>query len=489
MYPYKGKANAAFFFPVTPIGDGSGTVLTFTLDQKFEPSQFLIGRFRLSVTTDADAQVKASLPPRIAELAQLAADRRTAAQHREVADFYFSTDQRLVARQKRLQKIDAMVGPYAEMARLEAAFNAPSPQFDAARAAWEANVRAGDAWLPLDFSETKSAGGASLVKNPPDESILVTGSSPATDTYTLIASAPPIRRITAIRVEALSDPRLPGNGPGRSSGGNFVLTKLNVRTDDAKGTAMSGPIEFRGASATFEQQGFRALGAIDDRDDTGWAVAPNVGVPSAATFYPAEPIVLDPGSRLIVELEQKFAGAPQHTLGHFRIWITGNAAPDAAQHVPLDVLAALRVAADKRDRQQKAVVENFYRTSADSSALEPLRDRLTELRTDIADRTQHAQYREGTVAFLLNRNDSFDGELQVTLEGFSVGRRRPIEQDLKYEPLRVARGAASAALPFTVQPAAELGTRLAILKAEATVGDETYVEYSPAFPLTVTPAR
>src|SRR5206468_2688678 len=111
---------------------------------------------------------------------------------------------------------------------------------------------------------------------------------------------------------------------GRAANGNFVLTKLNVRAG-AKGAAMT-PIEFRGAAASFEQQGYRALGALDDRDDTGWAVMPNLGMPAVATFYPTEPIAPE-GGQLTIDLEQKFAGAAQHTLGRFRIWITTHPNP------------------------------------------------------------------------------------------------------------------------------------------------------------------
>ena len=32
----------------------------------------------------------------------------------------------------------------------------------------------------------------------------------------------------------------------------------------------------------------------------------------------------------------------------------------------------------------------------------------------------------------------------------------------------------------------EVGTRMVVIKAETKVGNDTYVEYSPAFPLTVT---
>ena len=41
-------------------------------------------------------------------------------------------------------------------------------------------------------------------------------------------------------------------------------------------------------------------------------------------------------------------------------------------------------------------------------------------------------------------------------------------------------------LTFRVNPNSELGTRMVVLRAETKVGNDTYVQYSPAFPLTVT---
>jgi len=40
-------------------------------------------------------------------------------------------------------------------------------------------------------------------------------------------------------------------------------------------------------------------------------------------------------------------------------------------------------------------------------------------------------------------------------------------------------------LTFVAEGNAEQGTRLVVLKAEAKVGNNTIVQYSPAFPLTV----
>ena len=108
--------------------------------------------------------------------------------------------------------------------------------------------------------------------------------------------------------------------------------------------------------------------------------------------------------------------------------------------------------------------------------------------TAIAEAATFVQNRPGSLPLVIDRN-GFDGEVRVAIEGFSASRKRTIAQDLRFDPLAIKDAGQAGAFTFTVQPASEIGTRLAVLKAEAKIGDETYVQYSPAFPLTVTPAR
>jgi hypothetical protein len=61
-----------------------------------------------------------------------------------------------------------------------------------------------------------------------DKSILAGGTTPGTDVYTITAQTA-LTGITGIRLEALEDPSLPFNGPGRWPGnGNFVLSEFEV---------------------------------------------------------------------------------------------------------------------------------------------------------------------------------------------------------------------------------------------------------------------
>jgi hypothetical protein len=82
-------------------------------------------------------------------------------------------------------------------------------------------------WTVLNPSTFVSSDGATLSKLG-DFSILASGLSPDFDTYTITAPTT-LAGITGIRLEALDDPSLPFNGPGRQQdNGNFELSEFTV---------------------------------------------------------------------------------------------------------------------------------------------------------------------------------------------------------------------------------------------------------------------
>lgn len=82
-------------------------------------------------------------------------------------------------------------------------------------------------WTVLDPISFTSASGATLTKLG-DLSLLASGTSPQTDIYSVTATTT-LTGITGIRLEALEDPSLLFNGPGRQPlNGNFVLSEFVV---------------------------------------------------------------------------------------------------------------------------------------------------------------------------------------------------------------------------------------------------------------------
>ncbi len=81
-------------------------------------------------------------------------------------------------------------------------------------------------WTLPDIVNFRSVGGATMTELE-DKSILVSGETPSSDTY-IITMHTMLTGITGFRLEAISDPSLPANGPGRFLNGNFVLTHFAV---------------------------------------------------------------------------------------------------------------------------------------------------------------------------------------------------------------------------------------------------------------------
>ena len=118
-------------------------------------------------------------------------------------------------------------GSKEEYDRLAAAVAAAEKELPARQAVWEERLKSASDWTVLDVTEAKSRGGATLTKQP-DGSILASGKNPSPEFYTIKAKVD-LKRVTAIRLEVLTDPSLPANGPGRAPNGNFVLNDIKVK--------------------------------------------------------------------------------------------------------------------------------------------------------------------------------------------------------------------------------------------------------------------
>ncbi|MBX3444585.1 MAG: PSD1 domain-containing protein [Planctomyces sp.] len=269
-----------------------------------------------------------------------------------------------------------------QMAAVQALLETPTEALAREQVAWESGLRE---WAVLRPEALESSGGATLTLLE-DGSILASGDSPATDTYTLVVSAPSAAA-TALRLEALPDDSLPQKGPGRAGNGNFVLSELEVDWLPADGGEPQR-IALENATATYEQTGAAdanpykkwAVAAAIDGDAQGptwgWAVMEQVGRPNSAIFEIAAGTPLEPGQLRIV-LKQNLDN-PQHTLGRFRLSTTSAAKPVRAGDLPpADIEAILRVAGEARTEAQRNQLAAHYRSIAPS--LLPQRQELARL--------------------------------------------------------------------------------------------------------------
>jgi mono/diheme cytochrome c family protein len=290
------------------------------------------------------------------------------------AEFKRSSPPLLVLPTKRQQEtLDRLA---ATITDVEKQLAAGGPTLASEQAAWEktAALAQPPRWVVLDPTVMRTKGGTSLVKQA-DLSIRADGPNPPTEIYEL-AAVMSLPRVSALRVEALPDERLVGNGPGRSINGNIVLT-------DVRMSAAGHPAKFRAGSADFAQVGFPIASAFDGDPQTGWAIHPEMGKAHAAVFELEKPIDTSGSVPLAISLAFESVHA-QHQLGKFRLSVTDAENPLTDPRLPESIARALAIAADKRDDKQKAELHNYYRQHV-SATIKRLEDQRTRLRSERAE--------------------------------------------------------------------------------------------------------
>jgi|688.fasta_scaffold07524_5 hypothetical protein len=132
------------------------------------------------------------------------------------------------------------------------------------------------------------------------------------DWYTL-EFAPQSQPVYGVMIEALPDPRLPKQGPGRvyyeGPIGDFYLSEVTLESGDKK-------LSWAGAEQS--NSGGNAAAAIDTDPLTGWSIQGGQGKRHFAAFRLKEPVAAGEALKFTLLFERYYA-AP---LGKFRIWFT-----------------------------------------------------------------------------------------------------------------------------------------------------------------------
>ena len=140
-----------------------------------------------------------------------------------------------------------------------------------------------------------------------DKSILLKGEAPAGDTYTFEADLP-AGQLTALKLEALAHPSLPGDGPGRGAAArpNFVLQSFDVTlTPPGQGTQR---VKFAQAFASYSQNNYDVANLITGQGNKSWAIGQRFHQSHWAVFALDKPVDLPAGTKLSIVLPQQFGG-------------------------------------------------------------------------------------------------------------------------------------------------------------------------------------
>lgn len=248
------------------------------------------------------------------------------------------------------------------------------PEVPKQMAEWETEMKAIERdWTVLDPEKFYGGVGTKFNKLK-DNSLLATGSSPPISVYTVTVRTK-LKGITGFRLEAMTDPNLPLNGPGRADNGNFVLNEFSVDAAPESDPTKTNRVVLENATADFAQDGFPVEAAIDQDAGKapekkslkgtklpGWA---NDGGPgrsnkdNKAVFETKEPLGFDEGTVLTFTLNQTFGG--QHTLGRFRISATTGEKPVKADPLTKALRQVIVLAPEKRTKKQQNELFSVFR--------------------------------------------------------------------------------------------------------------------------------
>jgi hypothetical protein len=259
----------------------------------------------------------------------------------------------------------------------EPTIDVPQPDIAAQRAKIEEQIAMLEAELPAKFplpstervvplaaEKIESAAGATSEKLP-DGSIRLSGEPADKDTYTLELVSDGPSEASSLRLEALADPMLPKDGPGRTPHGNFVVTEVSVSVAPADTPTDMQSIKLASAAADFAQDGFPPEHMFDGKPNTGWAIhGPGKwNVSRMATLRFVEPVKFTGPARWTVKIEQQYGS--QHTLGRLRLSVV--------EQVPVDTTRP------EEERRREHLSERLAAWSAEKSktavewrALQPL---------------------------------------------------------------------------------------------------------------------
>ena len=194
--------------------------------------------------------------------------------------------------------------------------------------------------------------------------------------------------ISAFRLEQLTDPNLPCQGPGRSIRGMAALSEFKVTATDPENPTNKVSVKFIQATADFANEGKSLEAEFDDRSDkkrtygpvshaidgkkeTAWGIDAGPGRRNQsrkAVFVAEKPVSFPKGAILEFELHQEHGGwnsddLQTHNLGRFRLSVSSatNAVADPLPAVVREIV--MKTPAEGRSPAQTGAVFSYWRTT------------------------------------------------------------------------------------------------------------------------------
>src|SRR5262245_49295307 len=256
----------------------------------------------------------------------------------------------------------------SKIARIEDGMIAGDADLPKRMAAWEAGARAHDTtWTPIKDGEIFAAFGLKFDRLE-DGSFIAKGDNGTTNNY-IVKAKTPLKKITGVRVEFLTDPNLPRGGPGRAPDGAFFFSEFSLEAAPVDKPDAIEKVALSNVSADFELPDSPAKNVIDGNFKTHWSsdAGPVKRNQSRQFVFETQKVIdFDSGGALTFQLAQKRddrtdTDQRQPNIGRFRISVTDAPNPKA-DPLPASVRAILSIPADQRSKEQQREVFSFYRT-------------------------------------------------------------------------------------------------------------------------------
>jgi Protein of unknown function (DUF1553)/Protein of unknown function (DUF1549)/Planctomycete cytochrome C len=279
----------------------------------------------------------------------------------------------------------------AEIDRLEQELKAVTPAVREAQDKWEASMRSADiGWTGL-VPEAASATNGVVLNVLPDGSVLASGENAKLTSYTVTLTTT-LQGITGVRLDALPDPSLPKQGPGRDGYGDFRVTGIEVgiapvaagqqppervtfetiKVDDSAITPFE-PAELL-AARTDSRERTRASWAINAMRDTE-------RLPRHAVLAAATPFGFAGGTRITLRIDH-LDGTIGQGIGRFRVSVSKAANPLEGAELAPRLRRVLDIPAGARSTAQAEELGTTFR--AGTPLLKPTRDALAAARKGLA---------------------------------------------------------------------------------------------------------
>jgi mono/diheme cytochrome c family protein len=262
---------------------------------------------------------------------------------------------------RRAELIALKAGLPARLQALDASLLSGATQAEVA--VWEGRLKSAiTPWTVLKFDSIKSEHGSTLTLQA-DGSVLASGTRPEKDIYTF-ASHLKVPQATYLRLEVLTDPSLPLQGPGRQDNGNLHLNEIVVTVAPSDKPAEAKPVKLINPRADFNQQDWGIEKALDGNPGTAWGIYPEVGKGHLAILEVADPKLISGEVILTVRLEQVHGGG--HLIGRPRLSmteiVTSQPLKLGLEVLPGAITELLKIEPAQRTDRQRAELAAFYLT-------------------------------------------------------------------------------------------------------------------------------